>query len=248
MWAASSQVGDEVTAIEIGAFLAERHQHFPPGAGPIASVEFGVPRVHYESQDTWTSAVTSGLDWRAEIRLSALDAHGQAPDVVVGFVEFLVLQLGRQHVGEMLALYGDRAAQFSELFDDVWLAPDLDENDDFTAGMPISAVLVVLDARVDARFPSECRLRPWAVAEVVDTMLPTTAGLVAMSAFASPHAPERHRRLVSADRIDADWPLVGCTSIPGHPDFFGRATAYTYLADARSSLGVIRDQTFEVEP
>lgn len=237
-----------MATIGIGTFLAERHQHFPPGDSPITSIEFGVPRVHYESQDTWTSTVTSGLDWRAEIRVSALDAHGQAPDVVVGFVDFLVLQLGRQPVAEVLSLHGDRAARFGELFDDVWLAPDLDENDDFTAGMSISAALVILDARVDARIPSEARLRPWAVAEVVDTMLPTTTGLVAMNAFASPLAPEQHRRLVSADRIDADWPLVGCTSIPGHPDFFGRATAYTYLGDARSSLGVIRDQTFEVEP
>ncbi len=237
-----------MTAIDIGTFLADRQQHFPPAAGPITSVEFGFPRVHYESQDAWTSTVTSGLDWRAEIRLSALDAHGQAPDAVVGYVDFLVLQLGRQPIAEVLALYGDRAARFSELFNDVWLAPDLDENDDFTAGMPISAALVVLDAEVDARFPSEARLRPWAVAEVIDTMLPTTAGLVIMNAFASPLAPEQHRRLVSADRIDADWPLVGCTSIPGHPQFFGRATAYTYLGDARSSLGVIRDQTFEVEP
>ncbi|MEX7469063.1 hypothetical protein AB4Z39_05050 [Mycobacterium adipatum] len=236
-------------AIDIGRFLMERLQHFPPGAGPTDSIEFGAPRVHYESQDTWTSTVSSCLDWRAEIRMTALDAHGQAPDVVVGFVDFLVLQLGRQPVAEVLALYGDRAARFSELFDDVWLAPDLDESDDFTAGMPIGAVLVVLDAQVDARVSPECRLRPWAVAEVIDTMLPTTAGLVVMNAFASPRTyPEQHRRLVSADRIDPDWPLVGCTSIPGHPDFFGQATAYTYLDDARTKLGDVRDQTIDVVP
>ncbi|QFS94636.1 hypothetical protein FIV07_28075 (plasmid) [Mycobacterium sp. THAF192] len=90
-----------------------------------------------------SATVKSCLDWRAEIRLSPLDAHGHAPDVIVGWVDFLVLQLGREPVGEVLGLYGEQAARFEGLFDGPWLEPELDESDGFTAGMPIGAVLVV---------------------------------------------------------------------------------------------------------
>lgn len=110
--------------------------------------------------------------------------------------------------------------------------------------MPISTLLVVLDAVVDDRLETECALRAWAVAETIHTMLPTTAGLVLMPALSSAARP-RHR-LVSSDAIDPDWPRVGCASIPGHPRFYGQATSYVYLDDARHALADVRNQSVSV--
>lgn len=226
-------------------FLRDRAEHIGADIDTSKTVDLAVPRLHYESQDT-CSTVSSCVDWRGEIRMSALDAHGSAPDIAVGAVDFLVLRLGDDPVAEVLALHGERALAFEELFEGEWLVSDLDENEDFTAGMPISTVLLVLQAYIDPRI-SGSQLRAWAVAHVIHTMLPTTAGLVAMSAFgtrASAARPARH--LVSTDRLDPDWPRVGCTRIPGHPQFFGQSTAYRYLDDARIALDTCREQTLRV--
>jgi hypothetical protein len=56
--------------------------------------------------------------------------------------------------------------------------------------MPISVVLVVLHAEMDPHMPNS-QLRAWAMAQIAHTMLPTTAGLVAMPAFAAPASPGR---------------------------------------------------------
>lgn len=234
-----------MNTVALSAFLRDRSQHITNGTDTSSAVELAAPWIHYESQDTCLT-VSGCLDWRGDILMSPLDANSCAPDVAVGAVDFLILQLGHEPVAGVLALYGERAAAFEELFDDKWLADDLDENDHFTAGMPISAVLLVLDARMDPLMP-DTPLRAWAVAHIAHTMLPTTAGLVAMSSFASPASEGRPaRRLVSTDRVDPDWPRVGCISIPGHPQFFGQATAYTYLDDARAALDNCREQTIRV--
>jgi len=234
-----------MNAVDVHTFIRDRREYLPSNRDDEA-IEFAAPRVHYESQDTWSGTVSCCLDWRAEIRLSALDASGRAPDVVAGFVDFLVLQLGNQPVAEALELYGVHAEAFAELFEDAWMASDIDEADDFAAGMPISAVLLVLHAEVDPAFAHYGQLRPWAVSQVVNTMLPTTAGVVAMNAFPSPSPRADARHLVDAEHLDPDWPRVGCMSIPGHPTFFGRATAYTFLDDARAALDAVREQTFRV--
>lgn len=203
-------------AVDVRTYFRNRGAHLT-GDQDDEAIEFGAPRVHYESQDTWPGTVRCCLDWRAEIRLTALDASGQAPDVVAGFVDFLVLQLGNQPVAEVLELYGADAAAFAELFEDAWMASDIDEADDFAAGMPISAVLLVLHAGLDPAFAHHEQLRPRAVSQVVNTMLPTTAGVVAMKAFPSPAVRADTRHLVDAEHLDPDWPRVGCVSIPGHP-------------------------------
>ena len=238
-------VGKEtcVNAIALGTLLGSSQQYFPRSCG-LSTIELGVPRVHYESVDS-VCTVSSCLDWRADICMTALDAHGQAPDVVVGSVDFLVLRLGYEPVGDVLPQFGERADEFAVLFSDSWLGADLDENDDFTAGMPISVALLVLGAQVAIADPD---LRAWALAEVVHTMLPTSAGLVLMPADprqrrASATAP---RALASVAPPDPDWSRIGCSRVPGHPSFFGRSTAYTYLDDARAALAGCRDRTVRV--
>lgn len=235
-----------MTVTDLAAFIRDRARHVTNGTDTSSLIEFGVPRMHYESQDTFSGTVSCCLDWRAEIHLSALDAHPEAPDVVAGFVEFLVLQLGEQPVAELLDLYGPKAAAFTELFEGPWLAPDLDEAEDFADGMPIHAVLLVLDAAADPSLEPRGRLRPWAVSQVAHTMLPTTAGVVAMHAVPSATPVPGGGRLVDANRLDPDGPRVGCVSIPGHPRFFGRATLFTYLDDARANLDAVRHETFHV--
>lgn len=232
-----------MNAIALRTFLGNREHYFPRSCD-LSTIELAVPRVHYESLDS-VCTVSSCLDWRADICMSALDAHGQAPDVVVGSVEFLVLRLGYEPVGDVLPQFGERAADFAGLFTDSWLGEDLDENDDFTAGMPISVALLVLGAQVEIADPE---LRAWALAEVVHTMLPTSAGLVLMAA--DPHqrraSATASRALASVAPPDPDWSRIGCSPVPGHPSFFGRSTAYTYLDDARAALAGCRDRTVRV--
>lgn len=228
--------------MDIGRYIRQlgRQEH----AGVI---EFGVPRMHYESLDTWSATVKCCLDWRAEIHLSPLDAHGNAPDVLAGYVDFLVLRLGEQPIADVLDLYGPLAAAFADLFEDAWLADGLDEDDGFTGGMPIGTVLLILHAELHAALEQHHhQLRPWAVSEVAHTMLPTTAGVVAMHTVPTISPKELHRGLFAADRLDPHWPLVGCVCIPGLPRYAGRATAYRYLDDARVALSVVRQETFRV--
>ncbi len=234
-----------MNTVPLSTFLRDRAQHVGHRIDTSKTVDLAVPRIHYESQDT-CSTVSSCLAWRGEIRMSALDAYGYAPDIAIGAVEFLIVRLGEDPIVGVLALHGERALAFEELFDGQWLASDLDENEHFTAGMPISTVLLVLQAHVDPLM-SGSQLRAWAVAHIIHTMLPTTAGLVAMSSFATrASARRRPRHLVSTDHLDPDWPRVGCTRIPGHPQFFGQSTAYRFLDDARIALDTCREQTFRV--
>lgn len=192
-----------MTAVDIGSYIRQlRHD------GHTGAVEFGVPRMHFESQDTWSATVTCCLDWRAQIQLSPLDARGNAPDVIAGYVDFLVLRLGEESIADVLDLYGPLAAGFADLFDDAWLADGLDEDDDFTGGMPILSVLLILHAELNAVLKHHDQLRPWAVSEVVHTMLPTTAGVVAMHTvptISPPAASRAGRRGSSRSALAAGW-------------------------------------------
>lgn len=66
-----------VDSIDVGTFLHRRNQYLPAHLSRRVGVDFGVPRMHYESQDTWSTG-SSCLDWRAEIHLSSLDARSRA--------------------------------------------------------------------------------------------------------------------------------------------------------------------------
>ena len=200
--------------------------------------------MHYKSQDTWSAAVSCCLDWRAEIHLSALDAHHQAPDVVAGFVHFLVLQLGQQPVAEVLELYGDHAVPFDQHCSNTPGWHQTSTRPTTSRPVPISAVLLILNAEVDGNLAHPDQLRPWAVSQVAHTMLPTTAGVMVMKAFPSSAPLRGARRLVAADHIDRDWPRVGCISIPGHPYFLDERRPYTCVDDARAELDAVRGETF----
>lgn len=232
-----------MTVTDLTTFIRDRACEIAGTTDSRSVLEFGAPRMHYESADSWSS-LAGCMEWLAELRLSDLDAHSCAGEVAVGLVAFLILRAGYESPREVLPLYRDRAVTFAELFDDEWLDPELDESDDFTAGMPISTVLVVLDVTMDARVPPESALGAWAIAETVHTMLPTTSGLVVMSAL--PAATQPTRRLLSTDQVDPDCARVGCMSVPGHPRFFGQATAYVYLEESRAALAHVQQQTLRI--
>lgn len=214
-----------------------------PDVARQGAAELSLPVLHFESFDTAT--VSWCRDWRAEIRMTDLAAKVASPTVTVGAVDFLLLQLGqsRQPVADRLAELGAREALFGELFNGGELDAALDEDIEFFDGMPIFTVLPVVGAVVDDLMPAS-RLRPWSVAEVIHTMLPTNTGMAVASALGSAGRPGRP--LVSADRLDRDWRDVGLTGIPGHPALVGRATMFTYLDDARAALAGIVDQVFTV--
>jgi hypothetical protein len=204
------------------------------------------PILHVETLDR---AITSWCrDWRAEIRMYDLLAPAEAP-VTVGAVDFVVVQLSEsahdRPIADRLAMLDVRATRFVELFDGGRLEPGLDEDDDFFDGMPMYSVLLVLGAVVDDLLPPS-RLREWALAEVLHTMLPTTSGV----AFATADGGGgRRRRLVAVDdrrNRGPDWVSVGMTTVPGHPALVGRATLFTYLDTARDALSEVTDHVLTV--
>lgn len=135
------------------------------------------PMLHLETLD---QAMTSWCrDWRAEIRMQDLHAPAGVP-VTVGAVDFVVVQLSEDEhhrpIADRLAMLDVRATRFVELFDGGRLEPGLDGDDDFFDGMPMYSVLLILATVVDDLLPPS-RLREWAVAEVCQTMLPTTSGV-----------------------------------------------------------------------
>lgn len=226
-------------AVDLGDYVsspAVRHR-----GGRVA---LGLPLLHLESLDE--SAVPWCRDWRAEILMWDVAAAAEAGLVVVGAVDFVLVQLSEtkpdRPVADYLAMLGVRAARFGELFAGGRLEPGLDEHIDFCDGMPMYSALLVLSADVDDLLPPS-RLRAWAVAEVIATMLSTSAGIVA----APDETGSRHRRLVGADRLDRDWLHVGLTGIPGHPGLQGRATLFTYLDDARALLSDVAEQVVTVD-
>lgn len=75
-------------------------------------------------------------------------------------------------------------------------------------------------------------------------MLPTTSGLVVMPALPAAARPNRH--LVAADDIDPDCARTGCTPIPGHPRFYGQATAYVDLEQARAQLATAQESPVQI--
>lgn len=228
---------------DLSTFIRERGAHLDYAATADTFVEFGAARMHFETTDRWSS-LSGCREWRGSVRVSALDGHCDAADLEVAVVQFLILQAGYESPAEVLPLFGPRGATFLELFDDHWLDPELDESEDFAAGMPISTVLIVLDATVDDNLAPDSGLRAWAVAETIHTMLPTTAGLVLMSAL--PWAAQPRHTLISTDHIDPDWVRVGCSTVPGHARFTGQATAYVYLEQAREALVDVRDRPIRI--
>jgi hypothetical protein len=207
-------------------------------------VTLGLPALHFETLNQAT--VSWCRDWRAEIRMTDVNAPPSAPQVTVGAVDFVHVQVTEEAphrpIADRLSLLGIRAARFGELFAAGRLEPGLDENMDFCDGMPIWSVLMILTAVVDDVLP-ESKLRAWSVAEIVDTMLPTTCGMVAVAAT---DAGGRHRRLVAVDRLDPDWSDVGLAGIPGHPGFLGGATMFAHLGQAHTALSVVNDQVLTI--
>ncbi|WP_238306157.1 MULTISPECIES: hypothetical protein [Mycobacterium] len=228
----------------LSTFRRERGAHVDDAATAEAFVEFSAARMHFETTDRWPS-LSGCREWRATVRVSALDGHrDDIADLEVAAVQFLVLQAGYESPAEVLPLFGPRAATFVDLFDDDWLDPELDESEDFAADMPISTILVVLEAVVDTNVAPDSPLRAWALAETIHTMLPTTAGLVLMPAL--PSAAEPRHTLIPTDHIDPDCVRIGCRPVPGHPRFTGQATAYVYLEEARQALADVRDTPIRI--
>lgn len=80
-----------MTVTDLTTFFRDRACPTPSTDG-VQVCEFGAPRMHYESADSWSFA--GCMEWRADLRLSDLDAPGAAPEVVVGSVQFLILRAG----------------------------------------------------------------------------------------------------------------------------------------------------------
>lgn len=234
-----------VEAVELCDFIRDLGDYVPE-LNAAETLEFVAPRMHYVSLDS-NAFLPCCLDWRAEIRLGVMESHVGDPDVVVGHVDFLVLQLGHEPADLVLAEFSEEARRFADLFDGSWLASDVEEEGCFAAAASIDVVMIVLDVVVDESARGH-QLGAWAVSEAVGTMLPTSAGLAVMF----PHWDAEFDgdismgKVEAVERLNRYWQRVGLVPVDGHPGFLGQATAFTYLDDARRDLAAVRESAFHV--
>lgn len=83
------------------------------------------------------------MTWRADLELSYLDEFGNeggAPDVVGGYAEFLVINVGQHPIADLLDSLGEDAADFAVLFEDEEVSPPVEEQ--FTDAT-VNRVLIV---------------------------------------------------------------------------------------------------------
>jgi hypothetical protein len=205
-----------VNAIGLDEYVRHRADYVDT-LDELETLEFVAPGMHYASGDT-TAYPACCLDWRAEIRLAVADAHAVAPDVVVGAVGFLILQLGREPVELVLQSFSADAERFAELFDGPWVSGDIKDGA-FGAAASIDVVLIILDAAI-ADVARGHRLGAWAVSKVIATMLPTSAGLAVMYPHreADPDHDIAVSKLQAVERFDRYWRQVGLQPIDGHSD------------------------------
>lgn len=151
-----------VEAVELCDFIRDLGDYVPE-LNAAETLEFVAPRMHYVSLDS-NAFLPCCLDWRAEIRLGVMESHVGDPDVVVGHVDFLVLQLGHEPADLVLAEVSEEARRFADLFDGSWLASDVEEEGCFAAAASIDVVMIVLDVVVDESARGH-QLGAWAVSE-----------------------------------------------------------------------------------
>jgi len=195
------------------------------------AVELIGPTVRYRS--TNVSDFDSCVDWRANIVAFADTGH----DVLLGYAEFLTVRFGGEpgmSYSQMFDAFSAEAEPFSELFDEHWLCPELEEQFDIST----EHVVLVHEIYVEP-LARGYQLGPWAIADIAHRMLPSHLGMIFVPAggedgSTTPELTEFERR--RGVKLANHWAQAGLVPVDKHPDYLVGSAAFRHMADARTAL------------
>ena len=138
-------------------------------------VELFGPTLHIETIESAHGAAT--LQWRAYVNLTHVDSRVLDPDIRVGQIDFVMARCGATDLADELLSNsrGLRADSFAPLFDNNHIGAQVARQ--FPG--EIEVVMLVLRVSIDPALRGH-RLGIWALSETIETMIPTSNGLILM--------------------------------------------------------------------
>lgn len=214
-----------------------------------ATVEMFSPALHLQTADSVFDSRT--VLWRADITMTHLDSRMGDPDVVVGQVHFVLARTGTDGLAQELLdreqFHNLRTDRFAPLFDDHHIGAELAQQ----FSDPVEVVMLVLWIVIDPALRGH-RIGAWALCQAIDTMIPTSNGLILMHPHwdaEADHAPSVEQ-LEKVERLNQYWMTAGLVPLESAPQFLGqhanRLALETALHDYRQRFFSDDDYLIEV--
>lgn len=185
-------------------------------------IEMFGPSLHIETVDNAFGSPGTLL-WRADVALTHTDSRMGDPDVRVGQVDFVMARTGVDGLAEELLdrskFHGLRTDRFAPLFDDYRIGLELSQQ----FSDPVEVVMFVLWVVIDPALRGH-RLGAWAVCQAIETMMPTSNGLILMHPHwdAEWEADPSVEQLESVERLNRYWMTAGVVPLQDRPQFLGQ--------------------------
>ncbi len=185
-----------------------------------AAEMFG-PSLHVETVDN-AYGRPGTLLWRADVDLTHLDSRMGDPDIRVGQIHFVMARTGVDGLADELLgrekFHGLRTDRFAPLFDDYRIGSELAEQFSDT----VEAVMFVLWIVIDPALRGH-RLGAWALCQAIETMMPTSNGLILMHPhWDAEQADPSVEQLESVERLNRYWMTAGLVPLQGRPQFLAQ--------------------------
>lgn len=211
-------------------------------ATPTSIVMLIRPRLRFTSTDE--SSFDAMTTWRADLELSYLHENGieSGPAVVAGRAEFLVIDVGREPVVELLNSLPQDTDRFAGLFEGSDVAPPVQEQFE---DVPFNRILIVTVVEVSEPLRGN-GLGAWVVADVIGRMASPIDTLVLLRPAPLGPQPSKAAELAGIRALSRYWQLYGLAPIKHVPDVLGAATAYSHLSRAREALRALENEVMAV--
>lgn len=186
-----------------------------------ATVKMLSPSLHLETIDDVYDSGT--VLWRADITMTHLDSRLGDPDVVVGQGYFVMARTGVEGLAQELLgreeFHHLRTDRFAPLFDDHRIGPELAQQFSDCVEVVMIALWIVVDPALQGH-----RLGAWSLCQCIETMIPTSNGLILMH----PHwdseadlAPSVEQ-LETVESLNKYWMTAGMVPLTAGPQFLGQ--------------------------
>ncbi|WP_157896329.1 hypothetical protein [Mycobacteroides chelonae] len=198
------------------------------------------PRVRFVS--TGESQFDAMMTWRAELEMDYLD-DGDTPRVLVGYADFLTIEIGEHSIADLLDSISQDAEHFAALFD----GDDVNDavQEQFSDAMPFNRILLVTMVLVAEQLRGQ-DLGVWLVSEVIGRMAGAIDTLVLLYPYPAVHPTGDPIELAAVNRLAEYWRRTGMEHIEACPEFLGQSTAYTSLPEARRALSGVEELQISV--